>query len=219
MDNYYNSLNIAEFLLQNKIRVCGTIRANRLPKCLKTTSNIQKGESIFKRKRDILLQIWKDKREVRMISTIHKFEMVDCIGKYKTTRKPKCIVDYNLNMNGVDLTDRYLSYYSILRKTIKWPKKVVLYLVNCGLLNAFKIYNFCNDKKMKYKEFLLVVVQIWMSEEENSITSIMDIEQSIPNTRDRVRTDPPYRLSGNMKQHTLEPIIGKGIKKFPTKKM
>lgn len=78
MDNYYNSVNIAEFLLRNKIRVCGTIRANRLPRCLKITSNIQKGESIFKRKRDILLQIWKDKREVRMISTIH-FEMVDCI--------------------------------------------------------------------------------------------------------------------------------------------
>lgn len=44
MDNYYNTLNIAERLLQNKIRICGTIRANRLPKCLKTKSlNLKKG--------------------------------------------------------------------------------------------------------------------------------------------------------------------------------
>ncbi|CAK9832678.1 PiggyBac transposable element-derived protein 4 [Anthophora retusa] len=96
MDNYYNTLNIAEHLLQNKIRICGTIRANRLPKCLKTKPlKLKKGESIFKRKGDILLQIWKDKREVRMISTIHKFEMVECTGKYKTIQKPKCIADYN----------------------------------------------------------------------------------------------------------------------------
>lgn len=124
MDNYYNTLNIAEVLLQNKMRICGTIRANRLPRCLKTKSlNLKKRESIFKREGDILLQIWKDKREVRMISTIHKFDTVEYTGKYKTMQKPKCIVDYNLNMNGVDLADQYLSYYSILRKTIKWSKR------------------------------------------------------------------------------------------------
>lgn len=217
MDNYYNTLNIAEFLLQNKMRICGTIRANRLPRCLKTKSlNLKKGESIFKRKGDILLQLWKDKREVRMISTIHKFEMVECTGKYKTMQKPKCIADYNLNMNGVDLADQYLSYYSILRKTIKWPKKVVLYLVNCGLFNAFKIYNSCNNEKMKYKDFLLVVMKLWTSEKKSTDT-LMDIEQSISNTTNYLHINPSCRLSGNMKQHILEPITSTGKKKFPTK--
>jgi len=90
-------------------------------------------------------------------------------------------------------------------------------LINCGLFNAFKIYNFSNDQKIKYKDFLLAVMKLWTSEDK-SINTIMDIEQSIPNTRNHIRIDPPYRLSGNMKQHTLEPIIGKGKKKFPTKK-
>lgn len=56
-----------------------------------------------------------------MISTIHKFEMVGCTGKYKTMQKPKCIADYNLIMDGVD--HQYPSYYSILKKQLndrKW---------------------------------------------------------------------------------------------------
>ncbi|EFN87013.1 PiggyBac transposable element-derived protein 4, partial [Harpegnathos saltator] len=36
MDNYYNSVNTAELLLQNSTRICGTIRSNRgLPQNLK----------------------------------------------------------------------------------------------------------------------------------------------------------------------------------------
>jgi len=40
-------------------------------------------------------------------------------------------------MTGVGRADQYLSYYSFLRKSVKWSKKVVLYLLNCALFNAF----------------------------------------------------------------------------------
>jgi hypothetical protein len=43
-------------------------------------------------------------------------------------------------MKGVGRADKYLGYYSILRKTVKWSKKLVLYLLNCALLNAFFVY-------------------------------------------------------------------------------
>ncbi|XP_035728425.1 piggyBac transposable element-derived protein 4-like [Vespa mandarinia] len=159
-----------------------------------------------------------------MISTIHKFEMIESTGKYKTMQKPKCLADYNLNMNGVDLADQYLSYYLILRKTIKWSKKIVLYLINCDLFNAFKIYNSCNNEKMKYKDFLLAVMKLWTTEEKSKDT-VMDIEQSISNTTNlriiyastnHLRIESLYRLFDNIKQYILEPITSKG-KKFPTK--
>lgn len=58
MDNYYNSLNIIEFLLQVKIEICGIILADKLPRYLKTKSlKLKEGRCIFKQKSDILLQI------------------------------------------------------------------------------------------------------------------------------------------------------------------
>jgi len=40
-------------------------------------------------------------------------------------------------MKGIDRADQYLSYYKVLRKTIKWLKKVVLYLLKCVLQCIF----------------------------------------------------------------------------------
>ena len=49
-DNYYNSVSIAEKLLVNKTRACGTIRSNRgLPNNLKVEiKNLKNGESTFR---------------------------------------------------------------------------------------------------------------------------------------------------------------------------
>lgn len=62
----------------------------------------------------------------------------------------------------------------------------------------FMIYNFCNNEKMKYKDFLLAVMVLWTTEEKSADT-VMDMEQNISNTANYLRIDPPFRLSGNMK--------------------
>jgi len=52
-------------------------------------------------------------------------------------KKPYAVVQYSKFMKGIDRADQYLSYYSVLRKIVKWSKKVVLYLRNCALISAF----------------------------------------------------------------------------------
>jgi hypothetical protein len=70
-------------------------------------------------------------------------------------KKPYGVVPYNKFIKGIDREDQYLSYYSFLRKTVKWSKKVVLYLLNCVLCNAFFVYRTLNaHKKVKYKNFM-----------------------------------------------------------------
>jgi hypothetical protein len=65
-------------------------------------------------------------------------------------KKPYAVVQYNKFR-----ADQYLSYYSVLRKTVKWSKKVVLYLLNCVLFNTFFVYWTLNtNKKLRYKTFL-----------------------------------------------------------------
>ena len=79
-----------------------------------------------------------------------------------SVKKPSCIREYNKYMKGVDRADQYLSYYSILRKTMKWSKKVMLWLLNCALSNAFRVYKYHNsDSLLSYKHFLLETANYW----------------------------------------------------------
>ena len=97
-----------------------------------------------------MVQVWKDKRLVHMISTIHDARIVNTDRKYKKTdleiKKPYAIVQYNKFMKGVDKADQYVSYYSILRNSVKWSKKVVLYLLNCALFNALCVQDTYKQK-------------------------------------------------------------------------
>jgi len=99
-----------------------------------------------------MVQMWKDKRLVQMISMIHDATIMNTGRRDMKTnteiKKSDSVAQYSKFMQAVDRADHYLSYYSVLRKTVKWLKKLVLYLLNCALFNAF----FCvQDTKYKQK--------------------------------------------------------------------
>jgi hypothetical protein len=77
-----------------------------------------------------------------MISTIHDATNANK-GRGRKDRKtnvevkkPYAAAQYNKFLKGVDRAVQYVIYYSVLRKTVKWSKKVVLNLLNCLLFNA-----------------------------------------------------------------------------------
>jgi hypothetical protein len=110
-------------------------------------------------------------------------------------------------MKDADRTDQYLSYYSVLRKTVKWSKKVVLYLLNCALFNAFFVYRTLNtNKKVKYKNFLHKVGRYGISEVQNRSGSSSDDSQlpEKPTKPWGSKQDLPGRLSGDFRIHKLE---------------
>jgi hypothetical protein len=152
-DNFYNSVKLAETLLDRNVRVCGIMRANRcIPHDLEGEGKcLNRGQSEFRRKGDVMVQVWKDKRLVCMISMIHDASIVNTGRKDRKTnleiKKTYAIVQYNKFMKGIDRADQYLSYYSILRKSVKWSKKVVLYLLNCALFNVLCVYRTLTNKK------------------------------------------------------------------------
>jgi len=90
-------------------------------------------------------------------------------------KKPYAVDQYSKLMKGVDRADQCLSYYAVLRETVKWSKKVVLYLLNCALFNAFFVYRTLNtNKKVKYKNFLHEVGRSCISEVQNRSESSSD---------------------------------------------
>ena len=86
-----------------------------------------------------------------MIRMIHDATVVNKGRKDRKTnmeiKKSYAVVQYTEFIKGVDRADQYLSYYSVLRKTVKRSKKVVLYLRNCALINAFFVYRTLNTNK------------------------------------------------------------------------
>jgi len=88
---------------------------------------------------------------------IHDATIVNTGRKDRKTnveiKKPYAVVQYSKFMEGIDRADQYLS--PVLRKTVKCLKKVVLYMLNCALLNAYFVYRTLNtNKKLMYKNFL-----------------------------------------------------------------
>ena len=56
--------------------------------------------------------------------------------------KPEIIVCYNKGKQGIDISDQIASYFSPLRKTVRWYKKIGFkFLLNTAVVNALIIYN------------------------------------------------------------------------------
>jgi len=89
---------LAETLLDRKARVCGTMKRGIAPDLEQESNHLKLGHSGFWRRSDVIVQVWKDKRPVQMISTIHD-TIVNTGGKDKKTnfeiKEPYAVVQYN----------------------------------------------------------------------------------------------------------------------------
>lgn len=147
-DNYYSSIPLAEKLYKLKTTYCGTLRSNRKgidEELLK--KKLKKGEVCGKEKNKIKIIKWQDKRQVLMLTTIpsHNETLVNSGKKTKSgepLKKPGCVIDYNKAKKGVDISDQMSSYHSVLRKGIKWYRKLGFELLfGVSVVNAWIIYN------------------------------------------------------------------------------
>lgn len=66
------------------------------------------------------------------ISNMHKTELVDESKKNgKNSNKPNV---------GIDRSGQMLSYYSALRKTVKWYKEIALHIFEIHIQKAYLLY-------------------------------------------------------------------------------
>lgn len=167
-DNFYSSIDLVEELIEMKTFYCGTLRSNRrgLPKQF-MSKKFKKGEVKGKMlPTGVKVIKWHDKRQVSMITSCktHKASLVDTGKINKKTnemiKKPLCILTYNDNKKGIDYSDQMSSYYTTLRRGLKWYRKVMMeFLFGTALINAWIIYNSNTDKKMSKKEFTESIIE------------------------------------------------------------
>lgn len=146
-DNWYTSIPLAEYLLTRKTDLCGTLRKNRknIPLLVKN-KKLKRGEQIAAQKNHVTILKWKDKRDVLMVSTCHADEQTMSSGR-NPRPKPNMILEYNDRKKGIDLSDELASYYSPIRKTMTWYKKVAVdVLFGVGVVNTVYLYNKLNQQ-------------------------------------------------------------------------
>ncbi|XP_045596450.2 piggyBac transposable element-derived protein 4-like [Procambarus clarkii] len=165
IDNYYNLVRLSELLLEVGVYTCGTIRMlHGAPKTLQISA---KGElpvdkTVFKRKDNTFIILWKDKRVVSLITTCHNVDTQEVKHRKRvrnrdgtssvqqvTVNKPNTICDYSTNMKGVDHLDQMVKYYHFTRKHLKWMKKMTFYFLQMAIHNAYVMYKYYTTDRRK----------------------------------------------------------------------
>ena len=135
-DQLYSSIPLVESLLSRD--TCYTDkRRQQLPSVVRERSfKLQKGETKAWRNDKKLVLAWRDKgKPTIMISTAHE-------GSVRTRRgnireKPLVVDCYNQYMGGVDIADQMGCYYSFDRKSVKWWRKLLYWLLEVSVVNAY----------------------------------------------------------------------------------
>ena len=72
-DNYYNSPDMIDLLHKRKTHACGTVRKNQksLPLAV-TQAKLKQDDTVFCHKNNLLALKWMDKREVYILSGLHR---------------------------------------------------------------------------------------------------------------------------------------------------
>ena len=141
-DNYYNLVSLTEFLSSKGTYNTGTLQKDRKRNPKKVISTkLKKGQMVWKSKGDVTVAKWKDKRGVLMISNAHIPKMTTVTNwRGNEKQKSNMVKDYNNSMPSIDRSDQILSYYSGLRKTLRWCNKAGVHILEMFLTNAFYLH-------------------------------------------------------------------------------
>lgn len=173
-DNYYSSVPMFSDLARHfKTYCCGTIRLNRkyLPKDLMVRSHRslnERGQSLFSISSELVLSVWKDRKLIHVLSSIHgtilstcQRTMKDVSGHFvrKEVSCPQAIRDYSRFMGGVDLSDQLYQYYCFGRKSRKWTKKLFWFSLEVMKMNSSIMFNSVQEKSLPLYDFTLHVLK------------------------------------------------------------
>ena len=171
MDNYYSSPELFMELYWKNTYATGTVRKGRkgLPNAVSNpcVKKLKKGEVVYRRSGPMLALKWCDKRCVYVISTIHSAQMVSngrVDHENNVISKPEPIFFYIRYMGGVDLGDQMMSYYSFLRRSVKWWRKLFIHLVNMILMNAFVLQKKFATSPLQHESFREYIVEMLLKE-------------------------------------------------------
>jgi len=189
-DNFYTSVSLALELLKRETHLIGTLRQNRKlnPKNV-IQSKLKVGESVAEEcEQGIVVQKWKDRRDVLVLSTRYANEMISVQRRGQEVKKPKNVVKYNKYKSYIDISDQMKSYNACLRKGLKWYRKLAIELLTgTALVNAFVAHQEISKSPMSITDFRQEIIE-----------GLLKINEEVRNEESQEKTN----------QHKLESTWG-----------
>ena len=234
-DSFFTTVPLFEFLKEHDTLACGTVQKNRRdnpPDISAKRLKLGKGEHIV-RQRDAVVAIrYNDRKDFMILSTKYGGNVINT-GRtnrrdQEPIRKPSAVHHYNQHMNGVDLFDQHMSYYTFSRKTMKWWKRAATHFVHMAKIQAFILHRKLSNKKINQVDFTLKLIEQLV----NLPTQNDDTPQNIADPAPLPNATPQHtaatqpreplpldlqRLSHAQSPHWLESIPPTAKKLRPTK--
>ena len=171
-DTFFTSPKLVTRLRDMKIYVCGSVSLNRqgmLPAEQVTADTLKKmkrWESLHYEHDNMSLAVWKDAKVVKVLYN-HISPLAPDVyvtrwndsGRKVRVRCPRALYDYFQHARAVDVFDQLHYSYIIGRKSMNQRTRLVWWLVDLCVVNAFTLYSRTRDstdqlnfRKMLYKE-------------------------------------------------------------------
>ena len=154
MERLYTSFEVADWFLQQKITMVGTIQANRvgIPAELKTVNNRDMNSYALYWRKDgkcnissYVVKTSKGKKNVMVVSTVEPILGITKDDK----KKPGLYKLYDFTKGGTDIVDQKMGSYTTKAKSRKWTKVAFSYLLDPIRVNASTVYAMVNKKDPK----------------------------------------------------------------------
>lgn len=151
-DRYYTSIPLVQMLENHQTSFTGTCMKNRkqIPQTFRQKCfRLKDGEVQAYRSGRFLALAWRapsKKKGIIMLTSKDSANVISVTSRatHKEAEKPVVVDSYNQSMNGVDLADQYTVYYSFIRKSKKWWKKVCFWLLEVSIVNSYIIFKHRN---------------------------------------------------------------------------
>lgn len=157
-DSFFTSPDLFLKLWDMRTAACGTVKQNRkgMPKNLDKVKLKKQGDHIMRQKANLVVSVWRDKRNLTILSTNTNQSHQEVLrkqkdGTVKNVTCPNSVKLYNSYMNGVDHADQLRSTYNIARKSLKWWKYLFLFLYDVCIVNAYILMRESPNHALKTK--------------------------------------------------------------------
>ena len=159
-DNFFTTVRLMEELLKRGFHAIGTVRPCRrgLPPMLKEKSKLDRGQHLYKTKKQIAAIKWQDKRPVTMLSTGYspsetvQTQRTNKDGTKSSFSCPTAVAKYNEIMGGVDQFDQLRGCYAIGRRSVKWWHRIFFYLIDLAVVNSFILWRLSKNSDQTYDQ-------------------------------------------------------------------
>lgn len=175
-DRFFSNLKLIQSLRDQGFYYTGT--ANCHKKDFPEINKLKKGDIVYLENDLTSLLVWKSKKKpVYLITNYHSSKI--SYEKFYNKReksitiseKPEAICSYNKNAKGVDLANRFCSYYRFSHRITRWWKAVFFHFIHVCVHNISILMNKMKKSKIPYKDVLLEIIEGMIKEVNIEINS------------------------------------------------